>query len=38
MLFQKIKNLFLSIKGNKIIKVEKKETKINISVIKQLKK
>jgi hypothetical protein len=38
MLFKKIKNLFLSIKDNKTIKVEKKEIKINIPVIKQLKK
>ena len=38
MLFKKIKNLFLSIKDNKTIKVEKKEIKINSPVIKQLKK
>jgi hypothetical protein len=38
MLFKKIKNLFLSIKDKKTIKVEKKEIKINIPVIKQLKK
>jgi hypothetical protein len=38
MLFKKIKNLFLSIKDNKTIKVEKKDIKINIPVIKQLKK
>jgi len=38
MLFKKIKNLLLSIKDNKTIKVEKKKIKINIPVIKQLKK
>ena len=38
MLFKKIKNLFSSIKNNINIKVEKKEIKINIPVIKQLKK
>jgi len=38
MLFKKIKKLILSIKDNKNIKVEKKQIKINIPVIKQLKK
>jgi hypothetical protein len=38
MLFKKIKDIFNKFKNNKTIKVEKKEIKINIPVIKQLKK
>jgi hypothetical protein len=38
MLFKIIKKLFSSIKNNETIKVEKKEIKINIPVIKKFKK
>jgi hypothetical protein len=38
MFIKKIKDIFNKFKNNKTIKVEKKEIKINIPVIKQLKK
>jgi len=38
MLFKKLKNFLSSIKIGKSVKIEKKENKINIPVIKQLKK
>jgi hypothetical protein len=38
MIIGKIKDIFNKFKNNKTIKVEKKEIKINIPVIKQLKK